>query len=318
MTSTETVREELAHAECTRECCAAAEICAAILLSGGISFRGPGRYGLSITVSRASVSRYYFSLIKKTLGLTPEIRTGKVDRLGQQSLFELIFPDEEVARVMERLQLYDPEGLFGMRSRPAAAIIAEPCCKAAFLKSAFLVIGSLSNPEKEYSLTLSCAGEETADYIRELLLGVGIIAHVSPRRSRSIVYLKDAENIGVFLTLTGAHTALLNLENTRIMKQLRNETNRLTNCEYNNISRTVAVAARRSEDIRFLAQTIGMDKLPEWVREIASLRLENPETPLSELGELCDPPIGKSGVNNRLRKISELAQRLRDGEDLNF
>lgn len=311
MTPTETVREELSHLECTRECCARSELCAAILLSGGISFRGLGRYGLSITVNRASASRYYFSLIKKSLGITPLIRTGKVNRLGEQSVFELVFPDESVNEALSRLQLTDPEGFFGIRSRPAPELIDNPCCKAAFLKSAFLITGCLSNPEKEYSLTLTCAGEDTADCVCGIMASLDIHSQISLRRSRYVVYVKDAESISVFLTLTGAHTARLNLENTRIVKQLRNETNRLTNCDNNNIGRTVSTAARRAEDIRFLAQTVGMDKLPEWAREIASLRLENPDTPLSELGELCDPPIGKSGVNNRLRRISEWADKLR-------
>lgn len=316
MTETENVRDELIHMECKKDCCARAEICAAILLSGGVSFRGMGRYGLSLTATHANASRYYFQLIKRLLGVSCEIRTGKTDRLGQLTRYELVFPEDSVSAAMDELMLRDPEGLFGIRSSPADELLTSPCCGAAFLKSAFITTGSLSNPEKEYSLTLTSAGEDMALKLKQLLLDRGIQAGLSTRRERCVVYVKDAESISAFLAITGAHTAMLALENVRIVKDLRNQANRMANCDRNNIRRTVRSAGAQIEKIRFLAQAVGIDKLPEWAREIASLRLEDPEASLTELGEMCDPPIGKSGVNNRLRRLCEMADRLREDSHL--
>ncbi len=314
MSFTDTVKEELIHAGCGRECCARAEICAALLLSGGIAFRGAGRYGLSVTVNRVSASRYYFTLIKKYLGVSCEVRTGRQSALDKRSLVELCFPPESVTRAMEELRLHDPNALFGVARRPDEEIVANPCCRAAFLKSAFLITGYMSNPDREYSLSLSCHSEDAACALSDILHSLDISAAYRAHRSGYIVYVKDAESISVFLTLTGAHTARLALENARLVKQIRNESNRAANCDNNNIERTVASAAQQMEDIRFLAGRVGFDRLPAWAREIASLRLENPEASLKELGDLCDPPIGKSGVNGRLRRLSEMARRLREGE----
>ncbi len=312
MSFTDTVKEELSHAECTRPCCARAEVCAAILLSGGLSFRGRGRYGLSITVSRAAVSRYFYTLVKRSLGLSCEIRTLRANRLGETSAVELSFPEDSVPRVMDELCLHDENALFGVPVRPHPSIVENACCRAAFLKSAFLITGYISSPEKEYALTLSCAAPEMAKCLSELMHEMDISASVSRRRSGYVVYAKDAESVSVFLTLAGAHTARLSLENVRIMKDLKNQTNRLTNCDNNNIERAVHSAAQQSEDIRFLARELGFDHLPEWAREIASLRLENPEASLTELGALCDPPIGKSGVNSRLRRLADMARRIKE------
>ena len=154
--------QELLHTECTGSCCAYAEITAAILLGGALSFRGQGRYGIALRFNRMSASRYYFSLVKKYLNIVPGIRTSRFNRLGEQTQVELAFTDGDVPQVMETLKLYDDSALFGVANRPAPEIIQKTCCRAAFLKSAFLMTGSVSNPEKEYSLTMNVAGEEAA------------------------------------------------------------------------------------------------------------------------------------------------------------
>ncbi len=311
MSFSDDVKEELLHAECVKDCCARAEIAAAVLLGGALSFRGSGRYGITLRFHRVSASRYYFSIIKKYLGITTGIRTSRFNRLGEQTEVELIFPEEEVPGVMSALRLYDEHALFGVANRPAPEIIRKSCCRAAFLKSAFLMTGSVSNPDKAYSLTMSVSGEEAGQTLIDLCAGAGIKARMSPNRSRYAVYVKSAEGISVLLTLMGASAARLKLENVRILKDIKNGTNRQTNCDSNNIERSIQTAYRQIEDISTLAQSPDSEKLPPWAREIMSLRLEHPDFSLQELGELCDPPIGKSGVNNRLRRLSELARQAR-------
>ncbi|MBR5985861.1 MAG: DNA-binding protein WhiA, partial [Clostridia bacterium] len=192
-------------------------------------------------------------------------------------------------------------------------IINNECCRAAFLKSAFLVTGQASDPDKEYSVSLTTAGEEMALAISGICAQAGIKAGVSRRRQRFVVYVKEAESVGDFFALVGAGGARLRLENARIMRDIKNRANRLTNCDSGNIARSAASAARQTEDIRLLLSTLGRDKLPDWALEIASIRLENPEASLSEMGEMCDPPLAKSGVNKRLRRLSEMAEEIRRG-----
>ena len=312
MSFSDEVKQELLHLGCEKDCCARAELAAAILLGGALRFRGAGRYGIEMSFSRVAASRYYFSLLKKHLGIVADIRTVRFNRLGEQTEVKLVLPKEDVPRAMAEERLFDEKALFGMASRPAPEIVQKPCCRAAFLKSAFLVTGYVSNPEKEYALSLNVAGREAADTLTELCAAVGVRAGVSPNRSRFAVYVKSFEGVSVLLTLMGASGARLRLENTRILKDIKNGTNRQTNCDNNNIERTISTAYRQMEDIRFLARSAQADQLPPWAREIMSLRLEHPDFSLTELGEACDPPIGKSGVNNRLRRLSEMAARLRE------
>ena len=314
MSFTDTVKGELARAECAWPCCARAELNAALLLSGGVSFRGRGRYGLSLVCEQNAVSRYYFALIKKYFSVSCEIRTLRMTQLGERIKYELVFPDESVPSVMEALSLLDENSLFGVRQSPKDAVLEKGCCRAAFLKSAFLTSGSVSRPEKEYSLSVAAGSEEMAGCVAEIMRGYGLNAGVSPRKAQFVTYLKGAENISDFLTLTGAHSAVLSLENTRIIKQLRNQANRLANCDTNNIERTLKSAQSQIDDIELVMEKTEFEKLPAPIQEIAYLRLNDPNASLTELGEMCSPPIGKSGVNNRLRRISEIAKAIRDDE----
>ena len=311
---TDTVRSELTRGECSWPCCALAELSANLLLTGGVAFRGRGRYGLTLSTEHNSVSRYYFAEAKKHLGVTCEIRTLRIAQLGERTRYELVFPDERVGEVMEKLCLSDESALFGVRQTPAKEILSRGCCRAAFLKSAFLSSGSVSRPEKEYALAISAGSREMAEAVAEVMRSFDLSAGVSPRKAQFVAYLKGAEDISAFLTVIGAHSAVLSLENTRIIKDFRNQANRLANCDSNNIERTLRSAQSQIEDIELVIRSTDFEKLPPNVREIAYLRLNEPNATLTELGEMCQPPIGKSGVNNRLRRISEMARIIREGE----
>ena len=139
----------------------------------------------------------------------------------------------------------------------------------------------------------------------------GVDAKIVERKKHYVVYLKEGAQIVDMLNVMGAHVALMNLENVRILKEMRNSVNRKVNCETANISKTVNAAVRQVEDIQLIVEKQGMSSLPENLQEIARVRMENPDMPLKELGALLTPPIGKSGVNHRLRRIGEIADRLR-------
>lgn len=190
-------------------------------------------------------------------------------------------------------------------------LIERNCCKQAYLRGAFLATGSVTDPEKGYHLEMVCDCKEHADILMDIIKDFGLEPKQIKRKKYYVVYLKDGSMIVDILNVMGAHISLMNMENVRILKDMRNSVNRRVNCETANINKTVNAAVKQIEDIKYIEKTKGLKFLPDNLRKIAELRLEEPETPLKELGEKLTPPIGKSGVNHRLRKISEIANELR-------
>jgi len=190
-------------------------------------------------------------------------------------------------------------------------LIKSFCCKRAFLRGAFLAVGSMSNPEKGYHLEYVCADAQQAAQLMDTLLVYGIRAKTVVRKKYQVVYIKESEEIVELLNVIGAHISLMKLENLRILKDMRNSINRRVNCETANISKTVHAATKQIADIQYIKEHYGFDNLKENLRQVAELRLEYPDAALKELGEYLSPPVGKSGINHRLRKLSELAEKLR-------
>lgn len=190
-------------------------------------------------------------------------------------------------------------------------LVERSCCKRAYIRGAFLAAGSLTNPEKGYHFEIVCEAESQAELIMNIISDFGLEPKLIQRKKYYVVYMKDGSMIVDVLNIMGAHVSLMDMENVRILKDMRNAVNRRVNCETANINKTVSAAVKQIEDIRYIEQVKGLKYLPDNLRNIASLRLEEPELPLKELGEKLNPPLGKSGVNHRLRKISEIANELR-------
>ena len=201
---------------------------------------------------------------------------------------------------------------FGDLQGPAdSRFIQRSCCRRAFLRGAFLCAGSISDPKKGYHLEFVCTQESKAGQLQQVIQKFDIEAKTVLRKKYHVVYIKDGAGIVDLLNVMGAHVALMNLENLRIVKEMRNSINRRVNCETANITKTVNAASRQIEDMLFLRDHYGLQKLSPALREMAEVRLEYPDAPLKELGEHLEPPVGKSGVNHRLCKLSELAERVR-------
>lgn len=183
----------------------------------------------------------------------------------------------------------------------------------AWLRGAFLSIGSMSDPEKSYHLEWICRRAEDAEGLVRTIGAFEIEARITERKGRNVVYLKDSTDIVDMLNIMGAHKSLMEMENIRILKEMRNSVNRQFNCDTANIRKIVRAAGRQVEDIRYIQQQMGLEKLTPALRQMAEVRLEYPDVSLQELGEYMDPPVGKSGVNHRLRKLSKIAEDLRDG-----
>ena len=186
--------------------------------------------------------------------------------------------------------------------------------KRELLRKLFIEKGSLSDPERFYHMEFVCNSEKEADELIALIAEFGIEARPAVRNKHIIVYIKDSEAIFDMLNILGAHKSLMEFENVRIFKEMREDVQRKVNCETANINKTVSAAVRQIDDIIYIRDRIGFNSLPENLRAVAKLRLEKPDATLKELGELLSPPVSKSGVNHRLNKLSGIADKLRKSD----
>ena len=281
------VKEELAKQMSGARHCQIAELSALMHFSGQFGQDKDGGLTVGFQTENEAALRKSFTLLKKTFN----IDTG------------VILHGEEKERLLDRFRdLDEPVN---------PAILKNSCCRKAYLRGAFLGIGSMSAPEKSYHMEFVCVNEPQALQLRDIIRGFNIDAKIILRKKYYVVYLKEGSGIVDLLGVMGAHVSLMNLENLRILKEMRNSVNRRVNCETANITKTVNAASRQLEDILLLRDRYGLQNLPDQLREMAEVRLEYPDATLKELGDYLDPPVGKSGVNHRLRKLSELADRVR-------
>ncbi|MCH5344584.1 MAG: DNA-binding protein WhiA [Acetatifactor sp.] len=281
------VKEELAKHISPARHCQIAELAAIMNLCGQYGRDGQGRYTIGFQTENESVARKGFTLLKKTYN----IDTG------------VAMSEEQMGDIFQKI---------GSLEEPVSSLlIKNSCCQRAFLRGAFLSIGSMSDPQKSYHLEFVCTDEEKARQLQGVIQGFGIEAKIILRKKYYVVYLKEGESIVDLLNICEAHVALMKLENLRILKDMRNSINRRVNCETANITKTVNASTRQIEDIEYIRDHYGLEKLSSNLRQMAEIRLEYPDAPLKELGEYLEPPVGKSGVNHRLRKLSEFADRLR-------
>lgn len=308
------VRKELARSATENENYIRSEIAAALLSLNAVSFRGKNRFSVSFTVDSASIVRYFFSQIKKQYGIICSIHTTRSTQLNHRLRYRLIVPDDDCYSLLYRLDMLDKNSLFGFRTEPNRAVLAgEGCCEA-FLRGAFMVCGSITNPEKSYHMEFAPVSEAVAANIMKILRNFEFDVKMTCRKSQYVVYLKESERIVDLLTRIGAHKATLEMENVRVQKQVLNLVNRQMNCDANNIKRTMDTSEAQIRDIEYIEDQIGLDKLPKSLRDMAIVRKNNPATSLAGLGDMLEPPIGKSGVNNRLRRLTAIAEQLRRGD----
>ena len=281
---------------------------------------------LLIQAENEAVIRKCFTLLKKTFNINTSVNEKRVGKSGKAGAgtgakpraYEIELTDpSQIKQVLQATKFMDGEGhLRDMKAPVSAILIKNSCCQRAFLRGAFLASGSMSDPGKSYHLEIVCTNLFQAEQIQSILLAFEVEARIVQRKKYQVVYMKDGTGISDFLNIVEAHVSLMNFENFRIVKEMRNSVNRRVNCETANIGKTVSASTRQAEDILLLQQKYGFENLPESLREMAEVRLAYPDAPLRELGEYLDPPVGKSGVNNRLRKLSELADKVRSQQGI--
>ena len=303
-------KSEIMRAPCEQESAVRCEMNADFLLAGSISFKGAGRYLLSMSSESAAVARYCFTQVRRLSEIKPEIQTVRSSQLGDHTRYRLELSESDSALLLDKLGLLDPAAFLGIRREPPT--LDGETERVAWLRGAFLATGWVAAPEKAYNVEFALSGEDHAEYTARLLNGMGIRAGVSPRKSQTVVYVKDFEGVSRLLALMGAFNAYMACENIRIVKQLHNGVNRQLNCDESNTDKTVRAAENQIRDINFLRERGILQSLPRTLQQMAEARVNNPDANLTELGELLDPPIGKSGVNNRLRRLSQLAREGRE------
>lgn len=219
---------------------------------------------------------------------------------------------EDAVRILRAVKMIGENSDYTEDIRPfSSLVLQQTCCKRAFLRGVFQASGSMSDPTKSYHFEVVCMSLAAAEQIREVMGNFNADAKIVQRKKAYVVYLKEGSQIVDILNVMEAHVALMELENVRILKEMRNFVNRKVNCETANINKTVSAAVKQVEDITYLRDTVGFEHLPENLVEAALARLSHPDVPLKELGALLDPPVGKSGINHRLRKLSEIAEKER-------
>ena len=308
------VKEELSKECNSPRHCRIAETAAIISMCGKVIFDEKDHVRIEIHTENVTVARKYFTLLKKTYNINTDISIRHSSSLNKNRSYVLSVNDDETARkILMTCRLMKPFGVIEEDfSISDSLIIQRECCKRAFIRGAFLAAGLVSDPVKTYHFEIVCLSEAKAKQLQMIMETFNINARVIKRRKYFVVYVKDSSQVVDLLNIMGAYNALMDMENVRIVKDMRNNVNRKVNCETANINKTVSAAVKQIEDIRFIQMSSAFDELPESLQEMAELRVRYPEATLAELGQLLDTPVGKSGVNHRLKKISLFADELRE------
>lgn len=311
------IKEELGIQISSARHCQIAELSALISMCGSVMIDSNNHYAIKIHTENVIVARKCFTLLEKTFNIRTEISIRKNLVRQSVSYWIIIKTHEDAIKVLQATKLMKEDGeIFEELSIVKNVIVQQYCCKRAFIRGAFLASGSISDPEKSYHFEIVCAVCAKAEQLQKMMNSFGIDAKVILRKKSYVVYVKEGAQIADLLNIIEAHVALMKFENVRIIKDMRNTVNRKVNCETANINKTVSAAVKQVEDIVYIRDTIGLENLSDALKDVALTRLEYPEATLKELGDLLITPVGKSGVNHRLRKLGEMADKLRENKEV--
>jgi DNA-binding protein WhiA len=305
------IKEELETRIDTAKHCQIAEFAAIMAFCGKVRRRTGGLMGLELTTENEVVRRKVVELAIKAFSASEE--SFEVEYEGKNNRIINIFINDEklIAKILMAIKWCDDNFTVVEPVFVNHRIIQKECCKRAFIRGAFLAAGSISDPNKSYHYEIVCEYEEDAVQMQELLKFFNLDAKIIQRKRNYVTYIKEGNNITDVLNIMGAFVSQMKLYNVMILKGMRNDVNRKVNCETANLNKTIEAAVKQIRDIEYVRDTVGLESLSDGLREVAEIRLKNPDMKLKDIGELLNPPVGKSGVNHRLRKISELAQKLR-------
>jgi hypothetical protein len=311
------VKEELSRVIAPARHCQIAEIAAMISMCGHIIISARNRYSVKIHTENIAVARKYFTLLQKAFNIDAETAIRQNASMKNSRVYTVTVNDHTSAvRILQATRLIDEyQEIAENMSIVNNVVIMKDCCKRAFIRGVFLAAGSISEPKKSYHFEIVCETQQKAVQLSDIIKTFKIEPKIVERKRHFVVYIKESAGIVDILNVMQAHISLMDLENVRILKEMRNSVNRQVNCETANLTKTVNAACKQVDDIRYIENTIGLGALPGVLEDAAKARLEYPDASLKELGAVMTPAIGKSGVNHRLQRISEIASELRNKEE---
>lgn len=306
-------KNDLARIWPQQRCCQLGELAALFRMDGSVQVTASEKQNLLLITENAAVARKFIKLSKQLFEVATHIGVRRKLRLKKNNIYIIKLPPQKnLETMLTTLGIkVSHQGLeFDWQAMP----LERPCCYRSYLRGAFLGAGSVNDPEGNYHLELISQDVNHIKLLAQLMKKFELLPKVSRRKQWYVLYLKESEQIINFLNIIGAHKALLEFENTRIIKEMRNNVNRLVNCETANLNKTIDAGLRQVENIRFLLQKVNYEDIPPKLREAARLRLEFPDISLKELGQMMDPPVSKSAVNHRLRRLETMAEELKAKE----
>lgn len=306
-------KNELARIMPEKKCCMLAEIAGFMRFAGSIHLAGGGRFRIVLTTSNPAVARHYKTLIKNYFSIDTAVGMGQDNSLKKGHAYMLSIGPEDLSEQILRETgiLMVKEGMNFISDGIYDGLIKTKCCRKSYLRGAFLGAGSVNNPEKEYHFEITTGTETLAKDLRRLLNSfVDINARIVARKKGYGVYLKAGEQVRDVIAIMGASGQFFKFDEIMMMKGLRSQTYRLNNIDNANIDKSLKAAEKQIMSIRKIQEKKGLDYLSAKLREAAEVRLENPDVGREELGRMMSPPLSKSGINNRLRRIEEIAKEL--------
>lgn len=306
------VKEELVRLPLGKSCCQLSEIDALTQTSGHLTFRGRGRIAVQYRTENTGVARRLFQLLKTRASVSPTLHYTQTNKLGGRRTWVITLGEADSKTLLILLHMIDEDenGNFAMKRTMPRHPMTRQCCRRAFLRGAFLGAGTMSTPMKEYHLEFRTEDERQAQNLSKLMEKSGILCHTYSRKGQQVVYLKDAEQISNMLAWMGASGSVLHMESIRVKRQTRLRATRAANCDEHNSEKMLDAAIKQAEACRNIGLKQGLFTLSPALREMARMRIEHPELSLAELGEMMDPPLSKSAVNHRLRRLMEIAEGL--------
>lgn len=309
------LKGELSRIYPAKKCDMLAEISGWLRVSGSLRLTGRGSFSIVADTENPAIARHFKKLIKDYFGSTANLEVGESEVPGKRNrnrYMLTISPEEKSQQILrETGLLLIKEGNDYLSDGIYFPIVNKKCCKKAYIRGIFLGCGTISDPRKDYHLEFVLDSEQTANDLKKLIgQFVDLSSNVSERKGRYVVYMKKADYISDLLAIMGAGTAVMEFENIRIIKGQRGETQRMDNCDYANMDRTLSAAEEQIGWIKIIDEKIGIGSLEPALREVAVLRREHPEASLSDIGEALKPPIKKPGVSKRFAKIKEIARSL--------
>jgi DNA-binding protein WhiA len=310
-------KNELARVEPEKKCDQLAEIAGFLRVSGSLRLTGRGKFTIVIATDNPAIARHYKRLIREYFQIDAKLEVGGAEALKKGHTYMLtISPEDRSESILRETGiLLVREGNNFISDGIYEELIRKKCCKRAYMRGMFMGTGTISDPEKSYHLEFVCESRTLANDLKKMINSfVDLSVKVVQRRNRWVVYMKNSQYISDMLALMGAHAQMLAFENVRVQKSVYNQTTRIMNCDNANTDRTLDASEKQIRAIRILEETGQLSVLTDKLRELARLRVENPEASLTQLGEMMEPKLGKSGVNNRMKRILSMAEKVTGGK----